>query len=261
VVGTPRSGTGMLAWKMAQHPDVARITQVTKKTAGSLLLTRALMLFRRDHTDTEGGRVWGKFCSGDHEALGREDATPRARRYLRRVVRNHLKIFHKSRFLGKCPANSLRVEFLDEIFPDAIFLHIIRDGRAVTRSVYRSFHKHDGYWGLRFPGWRELERRPWLEAAALQWKTGVQYIRRSAEDLPPERYHEVKYEEFCAAPFETLEALSERCGLRWEPDELQRVTSDVQNRNFKWQEEFDERQKTQIGDLLNGFLAELGYEV
>ncbi len=90
------------------------------------------MLFRNDHRPTEANNVWRKFAGDDDESLGRDDVTAAAGKYLHTVLQNNLWIFNKPRFVNKCPGNSVRIEFLQEIFPDAIFIHIIRDGRAAA---------------------------------------------------------------------------------------------------------------------------------
>jgi len=132
IVGVPRSGTNIFYRTFAKHPDLAWISNITKKVPSSLWLTRIIMLFRNDHRPTEANNVWQKFAGNDDESLGRDDVTAAARKYLHTVLQNNLQIFNKLRFVNKCPGNSVRIEFLKEIFPDAIFIHIIRDGRAAA---------------------------------------------------------------------------------------------------------------------------------
>ncbi len=40
IIGCPRSGTNTLYERMAAHPEVAYISNITKKTPDSLFLTR-----------------------------------------------------------------------------------------------------------------------------------------------------------------------------------------------------------------------------
>ena len=176
IVGAPRSGTGIFYRTMANHPDLAWISNITKKFPSSLFLTRIIMLFRDDHRPTEANNVWQKFTSGKDESLGRDDVTPAVRQFFHRIVRINLRLFNKPRFLNKCPGNSVRVEFLKEIFPDARFIHLIRDGRAASYSIMRSRLKHSGaYWSVKPPGWQDLMQRPLVEACALQWKMVVEH--------------------------------------------------------------------------------------
>jgi hypothetical protein len=43
--------------------------------------------------------------------------------------------------IDKSPRNSLKLPFLTEIFPKARFVHIVRDGRDATLSIYREWQK------------------------------------------------------------------------------------------------------------------------
>jgi len=262
VVGAPRSGTNIFYRTFAKHPDLAWISNITKKVPSSLWLTRIIMMFRDDHRPTEANNVWQKFTDSEDEFLGRDDVTAASRKYLHTVLQNNLRIFNKPRFVNKCPGNSVRIDFLKEIFPDAIFLHIIRDGRAVAYSIMRSRLQHSGdYWSVRPPGWQDLLKLPIVDACALQWKMTVESILQSAKDLPREQYKEVRYEELVARPADIFEQVGKQCDLVWQKDLLQSITAGLDNRNFKWQTEMQEADKNTLNELLRDFMGQLGYDV
>ena len=262
VVGAPRSGTNIFYRTFAKHPDLAWISNITKKVPSSLWLTRFIMLFRNDHRPTEANNVWQKFAGNADESLGRDDVTAAARKYLHTVLQNNLAIFKKPRFVNKCPGNSVRVEFLKEIFPDAIFIHIIRDGRAAAYSIMRSRLGHAGaYWSVKPPGWQDLLKLPLVDACALQWKMTVEAIFESAKNLPHQQYMEVKYEDLVARPVEIFKQVGEKCDLVWQDDWLQTVTAGMDNRNFKWQTEMQDVDKHTLNALLGDFLRQKGYDV
>ena len=260
IVGAPRGGTSIFYRTIANHPDLAWISNITKKVPSSLWISRMIMLFRKDHRPTEANNVWQKFTGTEHESLGRDDVNAAARRYFHKVLRNNLLIFDKPRFVNKCPGNSVRIEFLKEIFPDAVFIHIIRDGRAAAYSIMRSRLGHAGaYWSVKPPGWQTLLERPLIEASALQWKMTVEAILQSATRLPQEQYMEVKYEDFVDRPVEILEQVGKKCDLVWPRDLLQTITAGIENRNFKWQTELQIEDKKTLNRLLRNFLVQLGY--
>jgi hypothetical protein len=260
IVGAPRSGTNIFYRTFAKHPDLAWISNITKKVPSSLWLTRLIMLFRDDHRPTEANNVWQKFIRGDDEALGDEDVRQDARDYLSRVLRNNLRIFDKPRFLNKCPGNSVRIDFLKEIFPDAIFIHILRDGRAAAYSIMRSRLEHSGaYWSVKPPGWQDLLEVPLVEACARQWKLTVEAILKSAAKLPPDQYLEVRYENFVARPVEIFKDVGARCDLVWQDKLLQMITVGIDNRNYKWQTEMQAADIQKLNELLGNFLGKLGY--
>jgi hypothetical protein len=261
IVGAPRSGTGILYRTMAYHPDLAWISNITKKFPSSLLLTRIIMLFRNDHRPTEANNVWQKFTGKADESLGRDDVTPAARRFFHKIVRINLRLFNKPRFLNKCPGNSVRIEFLREVFPDARFIHLLRDGRAAAYSIMRSRLKHSGsYWSVRPPGWQALLQRPLLDACTLQWKMVVEHVIQSAKSLPDDQYMEVRYEDFVTRPSDVLRSVGARYNLDWQDKLLQAITKNIDNRNFKWQDNLSDEEKRKVDFLLGDFLMQLGYE-
>jgi len=262
VVGAPRSGTNLFYRTFARHSDLAWISNITKKFPSSLWLTRIIMLFREDHRPTEANNVWQKFAGNEDLSLGRDDVTAAARSYLRSVIKNNLQIFNKPRFINKCPGNSVRIDFLKEIFPDAIFIHIIRDGRAAAYSIMRSRLGHSGaYWSVKPPGWQDLLKLPMVDACALQWKLTVESALQSAEKLPPAQYMEVRYENLVDRPAEVMEQVGEKCGLVWQKDFLKEITTGMENRNFKWETEMQDADKNTLNKLLGDFLKHLGYRI
>ena len=262
ILGAPCSGTSIFYRTFAKHPDLAWISNITKKVPSSLWLTRCIMLFRNDHRPTEANNVWQKFTSNKDEFLDQGDVTAAARKYFHRVVRNNLQIFNKPRFVNKCPGNSVRIEFLKEVFPDAIFIHILRDGRAAAYSILRARQRHAGnYWSVRPPGWQNLLDLPMVEACGLQWKMIVETILQSAKKIPQEQFMQVRYEEFVARPAEILKKVAEKCGLVWQDSLLQEITVGMDNRNFKWQTEMQDADKNTLNGLLGSFLEQLGYTV
>jgi hypothetical protein len=261
IVGAPRSGTNLFYRTFAKHPDLAWISNITKKFPSSLRITRLIMMFRDDHRPTEANNVWQKFTGDDDESLGCNDASAAARRYLHRVLRNNLQIFDKPRFVNKCPGNSVRIDFLKEIFPDAIFIHIIRDGRAVAYSIMRSRQGHSGnYWSVKPTGWKDLLKLPLVDACALQWKMTVEAIMQSARNLPQDQYMEVRYEALVARPIDIFEQVAQKCDLQWPDDFLQTITAGMDDRNFKWRSDLPVADQNRLNELLGDFLKQLGYQ-
>jgi hypothetical protein len=150
---------------------------------------------------------------------------------------------------------------LDAVFPDAQFLHIVRDGRAVAFSALKNRERRDGdFWGIHVPDRPDLERLPMLEACGLQWKLTLEAVERCGEKLPSERYMEVRYEDFCERPESTLEAIGERFDLPWESSRLAELVADVKSQDFKWRQGLGAETLATLDDLIGETLTRLGYE-
>jgi len=263
IVGMPRSGTTILYEKLARHPDFACLTMNTRKYPRSVLLTRIYGAFRRDPRPTEAPRVWSRAAGEEDDTLTAADATPSIRKYYRDVVLTQMRIARRPRFLAKYPRNGLRMKFLDAVFPDALFIHLIRDCRAVVRSILEKRERHggrDSYWGIRPPGWRELDAKDPVEAIALQYVISVSLIREAGAAFRPARYTELKYEDFCSDPRRVLSEVASFCGLEWPPALLERLGAGIRRGNDKWQGSFTAGEMAKLNRVAGPLLSSLGYD-
>jgi len=97
------------------------------------------------------------------------------------------------------PDNVLHVQQLKAQIPNALFLHIIRDGRDIALSL----KKMGGFAPL---PWDRSETAS-LVATALYWEWMVRNGRAGGSTCPAD-YLEVHYEELVGRPHETLQKLS-----------------------------------------------------
>jgi hypothetical protein len=109
----------------------------------------------------------------------------------------------KHRYGDKTPRYSIDVPLLAELFPEANFIHIIRDGRDVALSLM------DVRLG-----------RGHVREAALLWRSRVRAARDAGRDLGHHRYREVRYEALIDDPRAELEALCPFVQLDFEPGML-----------------------------------------
>jgi hypothetical protein len=96
------------------------------------------------------------------------------------------------------PDNVLHIERLKACIPNALFLHIIRDGRDIALSL----KKMGGFHPL---PWDRGESRS-LVATALYWEWMVRNGREHGSRFPSD-YMEVHYEDLITQPRETLQRL------------------------------------------------------
>ena len=262
IIGCQRSGTTIFYRKFAFHPELATITRTTRRAPNNLWIMRLFMLLRSREKNFKpiGGEVWNKFTPPDSDMMHAADVTPRMRAYYHKLIRNHLILFNKKRFLNKSPSNSVKIGFLNEIFPDAYFIHIIRDGRAVTHSLSRGRKRHNRYSGVKFPGWQDVMEKHIIEGCAYQWKQTVEYILDAVKILPPGRFMQIRYEDFIEQPKETMKTIGDTCGLDWSDASLNRVAEGLRSRNYKWSENFSPAEIDLLKNMLGDFMGQFGYE-
>ncbi len=129
------------------------------------------------------------------------------------------------RFLEKTPKNSLRIDFLNKLFPDARFIYLVRDPKENVASIMQAwrsgrFRTYPGLpgWGgdwslLLPPGWQALKGKPLEQVACFQWCQANEHIMASLDKLPQERWHLVSYHDLVADPKGTTQKIVEFCQL------------------------------------------------
>jgi hypothetical protein len=98
------------------------------------------------------------------------------------------------RIAERTPWHVEHLELMNALYPDAYYIHIVRDGRDAARSLASM----DWFSGS-------------LEDAAAEWRHSVMAARDSKR---PRRFMEVRYEELSADPARLIQALYDFLDLR-----------------------------------------------
>ena len=188
VVGCPRSGTTWLQLLLSKHPSVATAPETQ-------IFAYYLDHFRRQwREEHEGDTAQLQGRAGLSRLLSQEDFEALCKLNASTVLE---KIAQKrpgaTIVMEKSPRHALQAEFIRRHFPDARFLHVVRDPRDTVTSLMAAGRS----WG------RSWAPRNAIEGARM-WKEHVLAARRLAGD---ERYREVRYERLKAAPVEELQAI------------------------------------------------------
>ncbi|MEQ9482328.1 sulfotransferase family protein [Coleofasciculus sp. F4-SAH-05] len=134
------------------------------------------------------------------------------------------------------------------IFPDARFIHLIRDSRDVARSCI----------GMGWAGNVYIGVERWIEAESLWAKL--------SQNLSSERRIEVTYEALIKEPVETLTQLCNFIGLPYNEAMLsyaQKTTYDLPDPSLisQWKRKLSEREIQLVESRVANMLVERGYEL
>lgn len=170
-------------------------------------------------------------------------------------VRQHMP--DADRWGDKTPTNVYHLPRIDTVFPDSIYVHVLRDGRDVVAS-YLEAGLYDS-----------------VDAACERWIESVELIRSFGQRLSPHRYLEVRYEQLVREPETVIRAVCGHLEVGFEPkmlDHRERVGElgdtdashhaglqrPIDDRSVgSWENRLDDRQRDVVEGRLNGFLSSL----
>jgi hypothetical protein len=201
--------------------------------------------------------------------LTADDAAPWLARRLRRFFDQYAKEAARPVFMHKFTGWP-RARLLAAVFPEAKFVHVYRDGRAVANS-FLQVRWWRGFRGV--PEWSfgnlsEQEQRAWEASAyswtylaGLQWKRLMESFEAARAQVEPERWLDLRYEDLVARPEEETTAVLHFAGLEpW--DGLGATLSRLgvsEGRRDAYREELRPEDVSLLDSMLASTLVHWGY--
>jgi len=222
MLGVPHSGTSVLAETFRLHPDIAMWTEAPEVWEP----------YWSEVVDNEYNRLVPRYAKDVEtmDVLRIKDAFGR-----------YVKSQNKTRLLNKNPRNTVRVEFLRKIFPDAKIIHIFRDGRDVVNSLTRNVPDR------------------MIEEICELWTNSIREFKNQSKNIPSPDLYEIKYEEFCERPNEILIEAYDKCELSINDVITGRLPTKLHNFNGKWKNEINENYHEVMRKKIEPMMIELGY--
>ena len=218
-MGTGRCGSTLLHELLCRHPDVGFMSNLDDLVPGGHRLARwnGRAYRRLPVTVTRKGRLRvapsegyralarevGPLLVEPHRDLTADDAMPWLTRRFERFVLARATRVDESTFVHKLTGWP-RAGFLHAVFPQARFVHVVRDGRAVASSWlqtswWRGHHGPGGWrWGELPPPHRETWERSGRDhavLAGLAWMILLDAWEDARAHLPCSAWIDVRYED------------------------------------------------------------------
>ncbi len=204
IVGCGRSGTTIFGTALSCHPQIT-------------FLNEARQLWRSCYPVTD---IWSIRArdSGGKLVLTKDDANPKSNRKLHRLFRLETLKTKRPVLVEKLPINNFRLPFIYEIFPDARFIHIFRNGLEVAKSIARQAEEQ-GWFGSNDYKWLQLAEytnrqkataglaqlcESNYERGLLEWRLSTEAVYRFFQHLPANSFFEISYDDLVSNPLETI---------------------------------------------------------
>ena len=253
IIGAPRSGTSLIQKIIREHPSFISVPRESD------MIWNPYCHPKNNHWDGEGindtdinteiintirdtfnqmalpaatWQRWSQFNLMAHPlsaAIVRKLYQPAFNllKILRKVIpRDNAK--HHYRLVDKSVHCPLWLNLVEAAFPDALYIHITRDGLHTVDSMldgwlleskrFNTYHLSElniqGYaghdWNFALPyGWRDYTEKSLEQVVAFQWCSIQNAILSHLDSIEPFRSVQVKLEDLTAYPTETLQNLSD----------------------------------------------------
>jgi hypothetical protein len=261
IVGSGRSGTTMLGSMLGAHPKCivtpeSQFNEPLSRFDGDGFDVRSALKWLESHPRF---RIWDMDIGRLPEAVSTVGSH---REFLYRIVEEYSRGKHPDKdaeiWVDHTPSNVKKIVELSEIYPDALFIHIYRDGRAVAASRRKAGWRGDGV----------------VESATV-WmqRVGMGF---SAECMHPDRVFHISYENLVTHPEKSLKRISDFAGIDFSEEmvsadgfivpgytkhqhTLVGKRPDI-SRIDAWREYLDEREIEIFENIAGEMLGILGYE-
>lgn len=196
IVGNPRSGTTLLRFILSSHPaiyvpeETGFIPSLQVDARSSLTLQDVSDILDRIGALNVGWRGMVNDVDAFYNDLPQQDLA----HVLDALYHKKAAIYGARRWGDKTPTYVRFMPHLSQIFPDAQFIHIVRDGRDVTLSAQKKWGRDrwymDNYYLLK------------------NWVKNVEAGRAAGHRLGPNRYLEITYELLVKDPDRTIKTIA-----------------------------------------------------
>jgi hypothetical protein len=274
IVGAGRSGSTIFHRIFSEHPNVAWLSsRLCNRFPRKPWVNRWLMrtvdypvigeFLRQRFKTGEGYDLWDYYYRGfstPFRDLLPEDVTVGVKERIPCVM-SQILTAKRNRLLIKITGWP-RVGFLHEIFPDAKFIHMKRDSRAVINSLI-DIHWWQGWkgpqsWGM--AGLTPAQRAEWegfnqsfIALAGIYLQILTQAMQTARQYVDDAHFMEVNYADLCSNPQDVFKRALEFCELEWPPGfEKALKKHPLKNADYKWRQELTPEQQRIAEYFANG---------
>ena len=264
VLGVGRSGTTLLRVMLDRNPELAIpdesffMLPLARRHRGSVKADA----FYEDLRRLPRLREWG---------LTAEDVRPRLRdrmtsgEAIAAIFETYATKNGKPRWGDKTPLYMQHLQLLERLFPDALWVHLVRDGRDAALSFLAL---PEGFSGKTWAQPRTVAQ------FAARWAVEIDAARALGRRAG-ERYLELRYEDLVADPARELQRICEFASLPWEPEmveyagkvdvsnlpEHQRLAQPPTPNVRNWREEMPATDARAFEDVAGDVLRSSGYDL
>lgn len=247
LVGCGRSGSSLLRRLLSRHPRLA----VLPSEVNELWHPR---LYPWTAGDRSVPPLWLDPERFTRESLARSSEADHQRR--RATFGAYQRLRGGSCLVNKTEMIHFMLPRVGSWYPEARFVHLVRDGRAVALSRARRLQSR-AHEAPDLPNLRSFDEL--LDESARFWRSSILAVEEAEPGLEEAgRYLEVRYEDLCGDPPSVLQRIARFFGVDPAPFEGM-DPAECQSRNHKFRQALEPPTVRRLTELMQPQLGLLGY--
>lgn len=199
IIGVHRSGTTLLRYMLSSSPRIYIPPEsdfiprfFLHNPTGPLTENDVANILQIIFNQYRFAKEW-RDDPPDAETILREMDAPTPAAFLDALYSMYARQYGAVRWGDKTPIYASYVDLIHQIFPQARFVHLIRDGRDAALSMLEK--------------WSQKEIHVDVYFAARNWVRRIRAAQAAGKRLGPDRYHELYYEDLVRVPEQELRQL------------------------------------------------------
>jgi len=180
------------------------------------------------------------------------------------------------RIVDKNPKHCFRILFLKELYPDAKFIFIFREGKSNVASLLEGWESgrfktykiphgsNENYFQWSFelpPGWNEFLDKSIPEICAFQYDRCNRYLLNYSDVLNQDSFIKIYYEDLISKPNNVMSEISEFINVDRNYNKIDKLpilnTISLPSKD-KWRKR--EKEIMNVMDIIEPIMSELGYK-
>lgn len=281
IIGSGRSGSTVFHEILSEHPNSYWLSNLSSIFPKSLTLNKMMMMsinipiinnvIKDVIKPSESWKFWECYSKSFVDPIRdiySSDVTNKEKKQIINAL-SRISTKKRNRFLGKI-VGWPRVGYIHEIFKDAKFIHILRDGRAVVNSIINVdwWQGWKGHQNWQRPALTSSQLEEWenhnksfIALAAIEWKILMNAHEKIKGNLSNNNFLEIKYEDLCRDPLNILKKTIEFCELDWS-DKINKKLKKIRlnSANDKYKNDLTKDQIKILEKVLHHYLIRYGYK-
>lgn len=285
IIGCPRSGTTFLLNLMASNTRFAWVSKEMDKQPFAYELAEKLKVFSKFYfgkksyfnagrrglpTPVEAWNFWNTHFSyfqwhPQFSPVPRNafpgDSNDEEIQNTRAAVNKICSFAGKDFFLSKY-TDYPRVQLIRSAFPEAKFIHIVRDGRAVANSYKKMIESGTFNTAKEEQNWLKAWKPEWqnqylskyhspLAFTIYQWKHFVTEIKEELKVIPQNDFIEITYEQLIENSEDTTNFILNFLNVKMDANMRYFLKHKaIDDNNTKWRQQFSENEKQMALDII-----------